>query len=136
VRKFAGEGFNLNDEAGGKSGLYARLEAALKARQSGESESLAPLADDLAGVSSRAAMTSLDRPWSARRIILARITSQYDDVYFRAMDCRDCRSSEERFMSNELFRGHRGATPSDTRQSNYVIESGQKYVTVFTDRST
>ena len=27
VRKFAGERLNLNDEAGGKSGPYARLEA-------------------------------------------------------------------------------------------------------------
>jgi hypothetical protein len=28
MRKFAGQSLNLNDEAGGKSGLYARLEAA------------------------------------------------------------------------------------------------------------
>ena len=28
VRKLAGQGLNLDDEAGGKSGLYARLEAA------------------------------------------------------------------------------------------------------------
>ena len=28
VRQFAGQGLNLDDEAGGKSGLYARLEAA------------------------------------------------------------------------------------------------------------
>lgn len=28
VRKLAGQCFNLNDETGGKSGLYARLEAA------------------------------------------------------------------------------------------------------------
>jgi hypothetical protein len=28
MRKFTGQSLNLNDEAGGKSGLYARLEAA------------------------------------------------------------------------------------------------------------
>src|SRR6185369_61867 len=38
------------------------------------------------GVSRRDAMTSLDNPPSASRMILARITSQYGDVYFRAID--------------------------------------------------
>ena len=32
VGKFAGESLNLNDEAGGKSGLCARLEAAPQGR--------------------------------------------------------------------------------------------------------
>jgi hypothetical protein len=36
------------------------------------------------GVSKRVAMTSLDNPWAAKRMILARITSRYGDVYFRA----------------------------------------------------
>src|SRR5215831_13069518 len=57
------------------------------------------------GVSKRDAITSLDNPSSARRMILARITSQYGDVYFRVMDSSVCRSSLERFMSNGLFLG-------------------------------
>ena len=36
VRKLAGECLNLNDEAGGKSGLYARLEAAPPGRAVGQ----------------------------------------------------------------------------------------------------
>ena len=36
VRKLAGECLNLNDEAGGKSGLYARLEAAPQGRAVGQ----------------------------------------------------------------------------------------------------
>ena len=36
VRKFAGQCLNLNDEAGGKSGLYARLEAAPQGRAVGQ----------------------------------------------------------------------------------------------------
>ena len=35
VRKFAGQRLNLNDEAGGKSGPYARLEAAPQDRGGG-----------------------------------------------------------------------------------------------------
>jgi hypothetical protein len=49
VRELAGEGLNLNDEAGGESGLYARLEAVPReAQQSSKSESF-PFADDLPG---------------------------------------------------------------------------------------
>jgi hypothetical protein len=46
-RKLTSKRLNLNNEAGGKSGLYARSRLRLKARPSGEGESLAPLADDL-----------------------------------------------------------------------------------------
>jgi hypothetical protein len=42
---------------------------------------------------------------------LARITSQYGDVYLRAMDSSDRRSSLERFMSNGLFLGIRDKQP-------------------------
>lgn len=34
MREFTSQGFNLNDDAGGKSGLYAHLEAALRGRAS------------------------------------------------------------------------------------------------------
>src|SRR5258708_31158123 len=81
-------------------------------------------------------MTSLDNPASARRMILARITSQYGDVYFRAMDSSVCRSSLERFMSNGLFLG---ISDNGLLMPAYQITSpnhSYKYVTVFANRST
>jgi hypothetical protein len=42
-------------------------------------------------------------------MILARITLQYDDVYFFAIDSSVCRSSLERFTLNGLFFGIRNA---------------------------
>jgi len=56
-------------------------------------------------------MTSLGRLSSARRMILARITLQYGDVYFLASDSSDCRSSLERPMVNGLFLGRRDTAP-------------------------
>jgi len=73
---------------------------------------------------------------SARRMIFARITSQYGDVYLRAMDSSDRRSSLERFISNGLFLGIEGQAASDASLTDYVTESTLKYVTVFSNRST
>jgi len=87
------------------------------------------------GVLSRAAMTSLDRPSSERRMILARITSQYGDEYFRATDSSECRSLLERFTSNGLLRGI-GNNCHPTRA--YQITSPNqrlKYIIVFKKRS-
>jgi hypothetical protein len=42
-------------------------------------------------------------------MILARITSQYDDVYFLDIDSSVCRSSLERFTLNGLFLGIKDA---------------------------
>ena len=39
------------------------------------------------GKSRRWPISLFERPSAARRMILARITSRYDDVYLRAMDC-------------------------------------------------
>jgi hypothetical protein len=49
MRKFAGQSLNLNDEAGGKAGFTPASRLRLKARESSQSESLTPLADDLPG---------------------------------------------------------------------------------------
>src|SRR6202034_3444152 len=68
-------------------------------------------------------MTSLDNPLSARRMILARITSQYGDVYFRAIDSSVCRSSPERFMSNGLLHGIRRMGLLMFSLSDYVTDS-------------
>src|SRR5215469_9159165 len=77
------------------------------------------------GVSRRDAMTSLDNPSSASKMILARITSQYGDVYFRAIDSSAWRSSLERFISNGLFRGISGDDPLMPSVSDYVTETIQ-----------
>jgi hypothetical protein len=106
VREFAGKCFNLDDETGGKSGLYARPEAELPTRGvEKRANRFRHLLTIWRGVSSRDAMRSLDKPSSARRMILARITSQYGDVYLLAIDSSDDRSSLERCISNGLFLG-------------------------------
>ena len=69
-------------------------------------------------------------------MILARMTSQYDDVYFRAMDSSDCRSSLERFMSNGLLRGIDSDYPPTPGYQIRSPNGGYKYVIVFTNRST
>src|ERR1041384_3046531 len=81
-------------------------------------------------------MTSLENPSSARRMILARITSQYGDVYFRAMDSSVCRSSLERFMLNGLFLGISNNGPLMPAYQITSPNRTHKYVTVFTNRST
>src|SRR6516225_6175898 len=81
-------------------------------------------------------MTSLPNPSSARRMILARITSQYGDVYFLAMNSSACRSSLERLTENALFLGIRDAVPL---MQVYQVTSPlgpSKYVTVFANRCT
>lgn len=106
MRQLAGQCLNLNDENGGKAGFTPGSTLRLKARQSGQSESLAPLADDLMRLSSRAAMTLLDRRSSARRMILARITSQYGDVCFLATDSSACRSLAGKAHVESAFSWH------------------------------
>jgi|GEM_PF-5277823 len=64
-------------------------------------------------------------------MILARITSQYGDVYFLAIDSSVCRSSLERFTLNGLFLGIRDTIPLMQSLSDYVTYSTLKYVIVF-----
>src|SRR5580704_4983522 len=69
-------------------------------------------------------------------MILARITSQYGDVYFLAIDSSVCRSSLERFMLNGLFLGIRDTIPP---MQAYQIMSQirlSKYVTLFPNGCT
>src|SRR5229473_2392764 len=65
------------------------------------------------GVSKRVAMTSFDRPCAAKRTILARITSRYGDVYFRARASSFSCSSEVSTMRNGLERDKRQSSPED-----------------------
>ena len=59
-------------------------------------------------------------------MILARITSQYGDVYFLAIDSSVCRSSLERFTLNGLFLGIRNAIALMQSLSDYVTGSTLK----------
>jgi hypothetical protein len=67
---------------------------------------------------------------------LARITSQYGDVYFLAIDSSVCRSSLERFMLKGLFLGIRDTIPLMQSLSDYVTNSTLKYVIVFMNSCT
>jgi hypothetical protein len=68
-------------------------------------------------------MRLLERPAAARRMILARMTSQYDDVYLRARDSRICRSSGDRITSNGLFLGIGYVLSRCQSLSDYVTKS-------------
>ena len=132
MREFAGQRLNLDDEAGGESGPYARREAEPPGQAIGDKANrLCHLLTIWRGVSSLAAIRSLGNPSSARRMILAWITSQYDDVYCRAIDSSDSRSSLERRMSYGLFLGIEGRRAFDARLAGYVTELTTKYVTIF-----
>ena len=78
------------------------------------------------GVSSRDAMTSLDRPSSASRTILARTTSQYGEVYLRAIASRARRSSRERLIAYGLFLGIRALYTSNASVSGCAFDSQKK----------
>src|ERR1700730_9557351 len=69
-------------------------------------------------------------------MILARITSQYGDVYFLAIDSSVCRSSLERFMLNGLFLGIRDTIP--LMQAYQITSSIRliRYVIVFPNNCT
>src|SRR6202050_4216202 len=62
------------------------------------------------GVSKRVAMTSLDNPWAAKRMTLARITSRYGDVYLRVRISSFSCSLDVSTMRNGLERDN--AVPS------------------------
>jgi hypothetical protein len=68
-------------------------------------------------------MTSLDRPSSARRMILARITSQYGDVYFLAIVSNLTRSSLESLTVNGLLLGIGGRSLPIASVSECLIAS-------------
>jgi len=57
------------------------------------------------GKSRRLPICLFEKPSDARRIILARMTSQYDDVYFRAVSCNCFFSSADSKTLYGLFRG-------------------------------
>ena len=69
-------------------------------------------------------------------MILARITSQYGDVYYWAIDFNICRSSLERFILNGLFLGISGDEPLMPAYQITTPIRSIKYVIVFQNRST
>src|SRR6516225_12138897 len=77
---------------------------------------------------------SSDLLWRPREA-LARMTSQYGDVYWRAIDSRCCRSLSDKITRNGLFSGI-GDNPPDAQSTRHRISKPLKYVTVFENRST
>ena len=67
---------------------------------------------------------------------MARITSQYGDVYFLAIDSSVCRSSLERFTLNGLFLGIRDTIPLMQPIRLRHRFALLKYVIVFTNSGT
>jgi hypothetical protein len=75
-------------------------------------------------------MRSLDKPSAASRIILARTTSKYGDVYLAARRRSSCSSAAESTIENGLVRGIVRVASSPTMP--YVSElfnSGIRYRT-------
>ena len=67
---------------------------------------------------------------------MARITSQYGDVYFLAIDSSVWRSSLERFTLNGLFLGIRDTIPLMRAYQIMFTDSTIKYVIVFPNNCT
>lgn len=75
------------------------------------------------GKSSRSPISLLDKPWEAKRTILARMTSQCDDVYFRAIVSRSTTLIQfpvvdghrgEHCTGHERLRSHRACLEKET----------------------
>ena len=81
VGQLTGEGFDADDETGGKAGLAPASGLTLEAGQTGQSESFAPFAHDLTRRVEASGDEVVGEPSAAMRTILARTTSQYGDVY-------------------------------------------------------
>lgn len=105
MRKLTGEGLYLNDDAGGenRAGRPPRGCSSRPGRRA-KANRLRHLLTICRGVSKRVAMTSLDNPCAAKRTILARMTSLYGDVYFRARVCSFSCSMDVSTMRNGLER--------------------------------
>ena len=83
------------------------------------------------GVSSRDAMTSLERPSPASRTILARMTSQYGDVYLRAIASRTRCSSLESLIAYGLLLGIGAYIPRMPAYQAAPLFPQKTYVVVF-----
>ena len=88
LRQLTSESFYLDDETRGKAGLTPAASSSSRPGKRARQKRLRHLLTIWRGVSSREAIPSLGRPWEASRTILARMTSQYGDVYWRAIDSR------------------------------------------------
>jgi len=73
-------------------------------------------------VSSRKAISSLSMPSAAIRIILARTTSKYGNVYLVARRFNSADSSTDSSIRNALFLGMRNSWSKDRISMPYVAE--------------
>jgi len=62
-------------------------------------------------------MTSFSRPSAAKSTILARMTSRYGDVYFRALLASSRRCSADNLIANGLLLGMRLTTSAAEEDS-------------------
>ena len=130
MRKPTGEGLYLNDDAGGERAGRPPRGCSSRPGRRAKANRLRHLLTICRGVSKRVAMTSLGNPWAAKRTILARITSRYGDVYFRARVFNFSCSSEVSTMRNGLERDKE--VPSrGTAYMRSASHSTTLYVTVF-----
>jgi len=97
----------------------------LKAGQSGQSEALAPLAYDLPWRIEARSDEVIRNPSAAMRMILARTTSQYGDVYRRAMRSNSRRSSAERCTIYGVCLGINARNFAETSLSDWVTKWGK-----------
>jgi hypothetical protein len=81
MRQFTSESFYLNDEMRGKTGLTPAAGFALEAGQTGQAESLAPLADDLAWSVKPGGDDLIGEALGSQKDDLGPNTSQYGDRY-------------------------------------------------------
>jgi hypothetical protein len=105
MRKLTSQGLYLNDELGEKRAGRPSRGCSSRPGRRAKANRLRHLLTICRGVSKRVAMTSFDNPCAAKRMILARMTSRYDDVYFRACVSSFSCSADVSTMRNGLGRG-------------------------------
>ena len=106
VRQLRGQGLNGEEDArGGKSAGRPVRERSSRAPGRSRRKRLRHLLTICRGVSRRAAMASLSSPSAAYSTILARMTSRYGDVYFRAVASSQARSASDSSIRYGHFLG-------------------------------
>ena len=96
---------------GGKAGFTPAPRLRLQAGESRKSKSLAPLADDLARRIELGGDDVVGKTFIGKKNDLGADHVAIGDVYFRAMDSSEARSSLDRCMSNGLFLGIEDQSP-------------------------
>jgi hypothetical protein len=94
-----------HDLRGGKTRGRPRLDCSSRPTRRLSKKRLRHFDTICRGKSSRSPISLLDKPWQAKRTTLARMTSRYGDVYFRAIDSKYSFSLASRRRVYGLLRG-------------------------------